>query len=180
MRSAYFPFWEHAPEKKIFLSILEKKFNFRSRLYKFGSMNLRIYLSTNLSTYLSFFLTVCLSDCLSVFLSVCMSLYLSFYLSIFLSACLSICLSDCLSVFLSVSLSINLSIYLPVYLFIYFSINIHVIMKTMCARGYHHNGFVATHALGHMCMTRYTVFPKCMSCHKSNVVITVRAHCFHD
>ena len=24
-------------------------------------------------------------------------------------------------------------------------------MKTMCPPGYHHNGFVATHALGHMC-----------------------------
>ena len=24
-----------------------------------------------------------------------------------------------------------------------------VIMKTMCPPGYHHNGFVATHALGH-------------------------------
>ena len=23
-------------------------------------------------------------------------------------------------------------------------------MKTMCSIGYHHNGFVATHALGHM------------------------------
>ena len=23
-------------------------------------------------------------------------------------------------------------------------------MKTMCPHGYHHNGFVATHALGHM------------------------------
>ena len=23
-------------------------------------------------------------------------------------------------------------------------------MKTMCPLGYHHNGFVATHALGHM------------------------------
>ena len=23
-------------------------------------------------------------------------------------------------------------------------------MKTMCHPGYHHNGFVATHALGHM------------------------------
>ena len=23
-------------------------------------------------------------------------------------------------------------------------------MKTMCSLGYHHNGFVATHALGHM------------------------------
>ena len=41
-------------------------------------------------------------------------------------------------------------------------------MKTMCPPGYHHNGFVATHALGHM------------SCHKAIVVITGRAHCFHD
>ena len=28
--------------------------------------------------------------------------------------------------------------------------NIYVIMKTMCPPGYHYNGFVATHALGHM------------------------------
>ena len=28
--------------------------------------------------------------------------------------------------------------------------NIYVIMKTMCPPGYDHNGFVATHALGHM------------------------------
>ena len=28
--------------------------------------------------------------------------------------------------------------------------NIYVVMKTMCPPGYHHNGFVATHALGHM------------------------------
>ena len=28
--------------------------------------------------------------------------------------------------------------------------NIYVIIKTMCPPGYHHNGFVATHALGHM------------------------------
>ena len=48
--------------------------------------------------------------------------------------------------------------------------NIYVIMKTMCPRGYHHNGLMATHALGHMCM----------SCHKAIVVITGRAHCFHD
>ena len=46
-------------------------------------------------------------------------------------------------------------------------------MKTMCPPGYHHNGFMATHALGHM-------MPKCMSCHKAIVVITGRAHCFHD
>ena len=28
--------------------------------------------------------------------------------------------------------------------------NIYVILKTMCPPSYHHNGFVATHALGHM------------------------------
>ena len=27
-------------------------------------------------------------------------------------------------------------------------------MKTMCPPGYHHNGFVATHALGHMMYIR--------------------------
>ena len=41
-------------------------------------------------------------------------------------------------------------------------------MKTMCSLGYHPNDFVATHALGHM------------SCHKATVLITGRAHCFHD
>ena len=34
--------------------------------------------------------------------------------------------------------------------------NIYVIMKTMCPPGYHHNGFVATHALEHM-MYGYTL-----------------------
>ena len=34
--------------------------------------------------------------------------------------------------------------------------NICAIMKTMCPTGYHHNGFVATHALGHM-MYSYTL-----------------------
>ena len=29
-------------------------------------------------------------------------------------------------------------------------IYIYVIMKTICPPSYHHNGFVATHALGHM------------------------------
>ena len=46
-------------------------------------------------------------------------------------------------------------------------------MKTMCPSGYHHNGFVATHAHAHH-------VPKCMGCHKAIVVITGRAHCFHD
>ena len=57
--------------------------------------------------------------------------------------------------------------------------NIYVIMKTMCPPGYHHNGFVATHALGHMIHWIHHV-PKCMSCHKAIVVITGRAHCFYD
>ena len=34
--------------------------------------------------------------------------------------------------------------------------NVYVILKTMCPPGYHHNGFVATHALGHM-MYGYTL-----------------------
>ena len=33
-------------------------------------------------------------------------------------------------------------------------------MKTMCLPGYHHNGFVATHALGHMMYS----LPKCKLC----------------
>ena len=53
--STYFSFWEHAPENEIFLSISEKKFHFRSRLYKFGSMNLPIYLSIYLSIYPSIY-----------------------------------------------------------------------------------------------------------------------------
>ena len=35
-----------------------------------------------------------------------------------------------------------------VYIYIY--IYIYAIMKTMCPPSYHHNGFVTTHALGHM------------------------------
>ena len=49
-------------------------------------------------------------------------------------------------------------------------------MKTMLLPGYHHNGFVAIHALGHM---MYDHVPKCMSYHKSVVVINGRARCFH-
>ena len=33
--------------------------------------------------------------------------------------------------------------------------NMYAFMKTMCPPGYHHNSFVATHALGHM-MYGYT------------------------
>ena len=34
--------------------------------------------------------------------------------------------------------------YIIIYIYIF------IIMKTMCPTGYHHNDFVATHALGHM------------------------------
>ena len=51
-------------------------------------------------------------------------------------------------------------------------------MKTMWPPGYHHNGFVATHTRGHMIYGCHV--PKCMICHKAIVVITGRAHCFHD
>ena len=37
-----------------------------------------------------------------------------------------------------------------IYIYVYVYIYIYVIMKTMCPPGYHHNGFVATHALGRM------------------------------
>ena len=54
--------------------------------------------------------------------------------------------------------------------------NVYAIIKTMCSPGYHHSGFVATHAIGHMmygslCAQHHV--HKCMSCHG-------RAHCFHD
>ena len=41
---------------------------------------------------------------------------------------------------------------------------LYAIMKIMCSPSYHHNGPVATHALGHMMYG----------------LITGRAHCFHD
>ena len=65
---------------------------------------------------------------------------------------------------------IYIYIYVYIYVYIYIYIHVYVIMKTMCPPGYHHNGFVATHALGHMMY----------GCHKAIVVITGRAHCFHD
>ena len=38
---------------------------------------------------------------------------------------------------------------------------------------YHHNGFVATHATVHQ-------VPNCMSCRKAIVMITEKAHSFHE
>ena len=64
--------------------------------------------------------------------------------------------------------------------------NVYVIIKTMCPLGYHHDEFVATHALVYImyrsswlwfiissCMV-HTIHhvPKCMSCHKEVMVIT--------
>ena len=46
-------------------------------------------------------------------------------------------------------------------------------MKTKCSPVYHHSGFVATDAFGHM-------LPEYMSCHRTTVVITRSAHCFPD
>ena len=46
-------------------------------------------------------------------------------------------------------------------------------MKTMCCPIYHHSGFVAIDTLRHM-------LPECMSFHRTTVVITWHAHCFHD
>ena len=45
---------------------------------------------------------------------------------------------------------IYIYMYVCMYVYIYIYIYIYVIMKTMCPPVYHHNGFVATHALGHM------------------------------
>ena len=38
--------------------------------------------------------------------------------------------------------------------------NIYNIMKTICPPGYHHNGFVANHALGHMMYGYTLLLPK--------------------
>ena len=60
--------------------------------------------------------------------------------------------------------------------------NIYAIMKIMCLHGYHHNGFVATHALRHMIYSLCVIYvhhvPKCMSCDKCFAVITGRAYCY--
>ena len=54
-------------------------------------------------------------------------------------------------------------------------------MKTVCPPGYQ-NGYVANQALGYFiygCNIVHHV-PKSIGCHKATVVITKRAHCFHD
>ena len=61
--------------------------------------------------------------------------------------------------------------------------NIYAVKKTMCPPGYHHSGFVATHALGHIMYDNRTSCAQVHElphCHKATVVITRIAHCFHD
>ena len=59
--------------------------------------------------------------------------------------------------------------------------NIFVIMKTMYSSGYHHNGFMATHALRHMmCVTCHTSCAQFHGCQEPIVGITGRVHCFYD
>ena len=55
-------------------------------------------------------------------------------------------------------------------------------MKTMCPPSHHQNVFVATHGLGLMVYGYVPVHhvPQFPSFHKAIVVITGRAHCFHD
>ena len=59
--------------------------------------------------------------------------------------------------------------------------NIYAIMKTTCPPGYHNNGFLATHALGHIMNNVATVHnvPKCIIYQRA-IAVTARAHCFHD
>ena len=49
-----------------------------------------------------------------------------------------------------------------------------IYMKTMCPPVCHHNGFIATHAIGHLNRTSWTVHhvTKCMSCYKAIGVTT--------
>ena len=81
---------------------------------------------------------------------VCVCLYIYVYIYI----CICICIYVCVYIFVCVCIYIYLHLnpksckrYINVYMFIY------AIMKIMCPPVHHHNGFVATHALGHMMCT---------------------------
>ena len=54
---------------------------------------------------------------------------------------------------------------------------VHAIMKAMSPPGYHHNGFLAMPGLGHM---MYHCMIVCADTMYGHVVITERAHYFHD
>ena len=65
-------------------------------------------------------------------------------------------------------------IYIHIYIYIYIlCIFICIIMKTMCSPVYQYSGIVSIGAFEHM-------LPECVSCHRTTVVITRGAYCFHD
>ena len=49
-------------------------------------------------------------------------------------------------IYIYIYVCIYIYIYIYIYIFIYIICNHDENMKTMCPPGYHHNGFVATHA----------------------------------
>ena len=55
----------------------------------------------------------------------------------------------------------------------------YVIMKTMCPSRLSPQWLCGNSCICGIVATVHHV-PKCMSCHKAIVVITGRAHCFHD
>ena len=57
-----------------------------------------------------------------------------------------VCIYIYIYIYIYIHIFISLYLFLSLSLYIY----IYVIMKTMCPPSYHHNDFVATHALGHM------------------------------
>ena len=77
---------------------------------------------------------------------------------------------------------INISYIYIIYIYnIYiYDIYIYAIVKTMWPSGYHHNGFVATHAIGHMMcglyiiIIRYALSLKCSILAVNNRAISTR------
>ena len=57
--------------------------------------------------------------------------------------------------------------------------NIYEIMKTMCPPGYHHNGFVATHAHGHV-MYKFQKKVNFYSKNHSEFISLLQIHFDHD
>ena len=56
-------------------------------------------------------------------------------------------------------------------------IYIYAIMKTMCPPGYFHNGFVETHALGHMIYGLRTLCVQFMRSLRAQVLELPQSHC---
>ena len=55
---------------------------------------------------------------------------------------------------------------------------IYAIMKTMCPPGYHHNGFVATHPLGHIMYGYMLLVPKSVQQAKA-VIHVIIVNCYN-